>query len=63
MVDDSENEMNANNSESEIKYQEISAPADISATATAGFEHQIRVCDQQICAGLPKTAATTKKDR
>jgi hypothetical protein len=40
MTDDSENEMNANNSESEIKYQEISAAADIRPIATAGFEHQ-----------------------
>jgi hypothetical protein len=40
MADDSENEMNANNSESEIKYQETSAPADVKPIATAGFEHQ-----------------------
>ena len=29
MADDTENEMNANNSESEMKYQEISAHANI----------------------------------
>ena len=40
MADDSENETNANNFESEIKYQEISAPADVRPIATAGFKHQ-----------------------
>jgi hypothetical protein len=43
MADDSENEMNTNNSESEINYQEISAPADIRPIAMAGatgFKHQ-----------------------
>jgi hypothetical protein len=40
MADGNENEMNANNSESEIKYQEIPAPADIRPIAMAGFKHQ-----------------------
>jgi hypothetical protein len=39
MADDSENEINANNSKSEIKYPEISAPGDIKPIATAGFKH------------------------
>jgi hypothetical protein len=43
MADDSENEMNANNSESEIKYEKISAPVDMRSIATAGaarFKHK-----------------------
>jgi hypothetical protein len=40
MVDFIENEMNANNAESEMKYHEISSPADKRPIAMAGFKHQ-----------------------
>jgi hypothetical protein len=40
MADDSENQVNAYNSESEMKYEEISAPAVKRQIATAGFKHQ-----------------------
>jgi hypothetical protein len=40
MADDSEDEMSANNSESEMKYQEASTRTGIRPKATAGCKHQ-----------------------
>jgi hypothetical protein len=39
MADNNEDEMTANNSESEMKYRQISARTDIRPIATAGCKH------------------------
>jgi hypothetical protein len=63
MADDSEDEMSANNSESETKFQEISARTDIRPKATAGCKHQAWIFWPAYMCRSTETATTIKVHR